>query len=136
MKHQRGDTIVEGLISLAILSIGVLGMVSMQGTMLATSADAQLRMEASFYAEQLVGYAQADPTNANCYAFVTPCSNSDASTMANNWLTEVQARLPGATTSAPSITYTASSGAFSVVVQWKHPSDDTVRNVSTATVLR
>jgi type IV pilus assembly protein PilV len=136
MNRQRGDSIIEGLIALAILSVGILGMIALQGTLVGVSADAQLRLEAAFYAEQLVGHAQADPANANCYALTTPCTNTDARTAATTWLTDVQNRLPGSTTAAPVVTFTPSSGQFSVVVQWQHPGDDTVRNVSTATVLR
>lgn len=136
MRHQRGDSVVEGLVALAILSIGLLGIIGVQGTLIGTSADAQLRMEASFYAEQLLGLVQADPVNANCYAFSSPCSNTDASASAYAWQTDLQARLPGAASAAPKVNYDPANGRFAVVVQWRHPADDTLRNVSSTTVLR
>lgn len=136
MTHQHGDTIVEGLVALAILSIGLLGIIGVQGTLIGTSADAQLRMEASFYAEQLLGLAIADAANANCYAFTSPCGNADASASATAWRAELQDRLPGAASAAPTVTYDAANGQFAVVVQWRHPSDDTVRSVASTTVLR
>lgn len=136
MNQQRGDSLVEGLVALAILSIGLLGITGLQGTLIGVSADAQLRMEAAFYTEQLLGLAQADPTNATCYAFATPCGNTDASTAATGWRTEVQGRLPGASAAAPVVNYDAATGRFAVTVQWQHPADDTVRNVSSSTVLR
>lgn len=133
---QRGISLIEGLVAVAILAIGVLAMTVLQATLVATSSNAQLRAEAAFYAEQIIGLASSDAANVGCYAFTTPCANGDATTAADAWLAEVQGRLPGANTLPPSVTYTAGTRQFTVVLQWQHPSDDTARNLTMTTVIR
>lgn len=138
IRGQRGVSLVEALVSLAILAIGVLATMNLQGTMVATSSGAQLRAEAAYYAEQIIGLATADAANAACYAFQSGCGSTVASDMAENWRDEVRAALPGATTTAlaPSVTWTSGTGQFTVVLQWRHPGDDVARNLTVTTALR
>jgi type IV pilus assembly protein PilV len=134
--RERGVSLVEGLIALAIFGIGVLALVSLQGTLVGTSSNAQYRAEAAYYAEQIIGFATADPANVGCYAFLTGCSSTLANAQAQAWLNEVQDRLPAADTLAPAITWTAGTRQFQVVLRWKAPADDTVRNLTVTTSIR
>lgn len=58
---QRGSTLLEGLISIAIFSIGLLGLAAFQLTAMQQGQQARYRAMASFYAEQLLSRIQADP---------------------------------------------------------------------------
>ena len=58
--HQSGFTMIEVLVSIMILSVGVLGMTSMQGIALASNRDALLRIEASQLTVDLIDRIEAN----------------------------------------------------------------------------
>jgi type IV pilus assembly protein PilV len=136
MTRARGFSLIEALIALAIFSFGLLGMAGLQANLINYSQNAQMRAEASFFAEQIIGFAVADPTNAGCYAFQETCANETASAAATAWRDQVTSSLPNADTLLPSVSFTTASGQFDVVIQWRHPSDETTRNYSVTTVVR
>lgn len=132
---QSGFSIVEALVSVVLFSFAVIGTAGLQSALIGYAQNSEYRAEAAFYAEQIVGLATVDVANAACYAGST-CGNPDAAAAAQTWLDDVQAALPGAADLAPEVTYTASSGDFSVTVYWRRPGDDTTRNVTLVTVVR
>jgi len=134
---QSGSAMVEGLTAVTVFSIGILGVIGLQTSVLENNAQAQLRAEASYLAEEVIGLATADAANASCYA-VNPtepsCANVFAQEAAAEWAARVQASLPGADEIQPSVTY-AVDGTFTVTIQWKRQSDNTWNNyVSTTNI--
>lgn len=69
---QRGIMLVEGLIAVLVLSVGVLGLVGLQASMIKATADAKYRAEASFVAQQRLGMLWADRDNLPAYAVDEP----------------------------------------------------------------
>ena len=45
-RYQHGGGLIEGLVSLVILSVGLLGMAGMQGTLIQESSESRTRMQA------------------------------------------------------------------------------------------
>lgn len=62
-KGEQGVVLLESLIAILIFSLGVLGIVGLQGTMIKNTSDAKYRSEASYIAQQKIGEMWADPTN-------------------------------------------------------------------------
>jgi type IV pilus assembly protein PilV len=134
-KSQSGSAIIEGLTALTIFSLGVLGLIGLQARVLENNANSQLRAEASYMSQELVGLATADYINAPCYT-VNPaaanCTDAAAAAAAADWAARVQAAFPGAAITAPSATY-AADGTFTVTIQWKRDNDDMWHNYVTTT---
>jgi Tfp pilus assembly protein PilV len=61
--RQRGAYLLEALIGILIFALGVLGIVGLQAASLRTTADTQLRAEAVFAANQLIGQMWTDDEN-------------------------------------------------------------------------
>ena len=108
--RQGGATILEILISILILSLGILALVGLQAKTLTAAHDAKYRVEATTYADQIIGVMWADRANlANYQTFAAPA--------AATWRTEVMNALPGSTT--PTIAVNGTQ--VSVTVNWRPP---------------
>lgn len=62
-KGEQGVVLLESLIAILIFSLGVLGIVGLQGTMIKNTSDAKYRSEASYIAQQTIGEMWADPSS-------------------------------------------------------------------------
>lgn len=145
---QSGVVLLEALIAILIFSLGVLGIVGLQATMLSGVADAKYRNEASFFANRLLGeMASADRSSAAAMAtFATNGTNYNA------WFNEIQNTnvaagllgLPGvtATVNAPTVTINSVNNAsgqparhdVTINVFWQAPGQPLHRHVVTASV--
>jgi type IV pilus assembly protein PilV len=115
LRQQRGATIFEILVSVLILSFGILALVGLQAKSLSAASDAKYRVEASNYADRIIGQMWADRNNlANYPTFAAP--------EAAAWRTQVMNSLPGATAPTISVTGTIATGVLvSVTVNWAPP---------------
>jgi len=126
VKQQAGASILEILVSILILSIAVLALGGLQAKSIAAASDAKYRVEATTYADQMIGTMWADRANLATYAtFAAPAAAA--------WRTQVTAALPGAAANAPTITVTPVSlvvpgvaapmngNLVSVTVRWAPP---------------
>lgn len=68
LHQQTGVVLLEVLISFLIFSLGILGLVGLQGTMVKNTTDAQYRSEATLLAQQRIGQMWADTCNLASYA--------------------------------------------------------------------
>ena len=60
IRQQGGATILEVLVSVLILSLGILALVGLQARSITAAGDAKYRVEATNYADQIVGQMWAD----------------------------------------------------------------------------
>jgi type IV pilus assembly protein PilV len=136
-RYQHGGGLIEGLVSLTILSVGMLGMAGMQGTLLQEGTENRARMQAGFLASSVLGMAAANPENVGCFivnsAQTVACTSPDAQTQAQDWATQVTAALPGAAGVPPVVAYDAASGQLTVTLRWQMRGDPTVHNFIAAT---
>lgn len=126
---QQGAAMLEALVSVLILSLGVLSLVGLQASMLKASSNAGYRAQASNLANQLVGQIWADATNIGNYAVSSgTCTNAvDACT---SWVSNVQAQLPSG-----SANVTVDGGNnVTVTVSWTLPGQDQNNYTMTTTV--
>lgn len=66
--NSRGFTLIEGLLAVLIFSVGILGIVTLQGNTVRMTTDAKYRMNASFLANNLVAKMWDDQANLGTYA--------------------------------------------------------------------
>lgn len=72
---QRGSSLLESLISIAIISFGVLGMLKFHSNMIDVTTTNGLKLESNMYLVSLSGYIDADSKNYKCYTY--PVLNND-----------------------------------------------------------
>jgi type IV pilus assembly protein PilV len=133
---QSGVMLLEALIGILIFSLGILAMVGMQAMGIKLATAARDRAEASNLANQLVGEMWLNRAALASYQY---SGSGPAPTALTNWIAQVNAALPNATTNPPIVTVGASSLGASVgtettvTLQWKSPSETQVhRFVMTA----
>ncbi len=136
-RYQKGGGLVEGLVSLTILSVGLLGMAGMQGNLIQESSESRARMQAGFLASSVLGMAAANPENVGCFivnsAQSVACTSPDAQAQAVGWTDQVNSVLPGSAGVPPSVAYDAVSGQLTVTLRWQMRGDATVHNFIAAT---
>jgi type IV pilus assembly protein PilV len=103
MTHSRqsGVMLLEALLGILLFTIGILGLISLQGSSIRNTTDARYRSEAAYLANQIVGRMWVDRTNLASYALTTATTcNVAATTSLQQWLCQVEATLPGITAAA------------------------------------
>ena len=111
---QDGVVLLEALIAILIFSLGVLGIIGLQATMIKSTSEAKYRSEASYLAQQRIGEMWATPTNLA--AFIENDVDISATSL-----------LPGA---KRTVTHTA-TGAYVVTITWQLPGE-AQRNFTTS----
>ena len=111
---QDGVVLLEALIAILIFSLGVLGIIGLQATMIKSTSEAKYRSEASYLAQQRIGEMWATPTNLA--AFIENDVDISATSL-----------LPGA---KRTVTQTA-TGAYVVTITWQLPGE-AQRNFTTS----
>ena len=131
--RQRGISMIDALIAIAVLSFGLIGMTRMQGRMVTASTDAQLRTTAVQLADELLNTVLVDTVNAACYTLpqAGACSSSAATARTTDWSTRVGTAMPGSVSKA--VTYNAANGQMTVSIGWtaRDSSDARLMNVVT-----
>ena len=135
--QQTGSAMIEGLTAVTIFSLGILGVIGLQASVLENNAQSQIRAEASYLAQEIIGVAMADAANAACYTLNPAsgvCTNPAAQAAAEDWQDRVLETLPASDLELPSVSLDA-DGTFTVTLQWKRQTDDTWNNyVSTTNI--
>jgi type IV pilus assembly protein PilV len=99
---QQGVVLLESLIAILIFSLGVLGIVGLQASMIKNTSDAKYRSDAAYIAQQRIGQMWADPGNLADYLE----DDTDISTL-----------LPSGTRTVE----LDASGQYVVTVTWQQP---------------
>ena len=131
---QSGVMLLEALIGILIFSVGILAMIGMQAMGIRLAADSRDRAEASNLASQLVGEMWLNRAALASYEYAGSGTPPPALT---DWVTRVDASLPGAAAHPPIVTVGAATwvpepGVASpgtqttVTLRWISPSDTTV----------
>src|SRR5687767_1458467 len=116
--RQSGFSLIEALVAIVIFSIGVLALIALQVTSVRQSSNAKYRSDAALLANQLIGQMwvsdRATPT--------LQANFNTGGTLYTQWVANVQAQLPGAAASAPTVAVSA-DGQVTVNVFWKAPNE-------------
>lgn len=117
-RNQSGIALIEALIAIFLFSLGILALVGLQAAMSKNVTQAQLRSEASFLANQLIGQMWVDQDNLPNYAMTEGAC--DAAEFANcmNWRAAVQQILPSG-----SANVTVDGTAVNISLNWELPSE-------------
>jgi type IV pilus assembly protein PilV len=127
--HQAaGFVLIEALISIAIFSFALIGLVGLQTASVAAATDAKYRSDASYLSTQIIGQIWSDRANIGNYNHRNtgaPCQPAGAATtnpIVLDWLAEVAATLPGAQSGVQTVAVGADN-SVTVVVCWKRAQD-------------
>ena len=132
-KRLRGGSLVDALLALLLFSVGMLALLRLLSSVLAESANAQYRNQASQLASALVARMwSGDRSVASLQARYGDVSADDYQA----WLATVQASLPG--TDAPALQPVVNIDAqrrVAVTLQWKAPSDRSAHQLQVQAVI-
>lgn len=132
----RGFALFDALISMAILSFGLLAMTRLQTRLLAQTNEAQSRQQATQLAAEQLSTVLVDVRNAACYTLpqTGTCANSSAITNTSSWAGRVAATLPG--TVATGITLDNTTGLMTLTINWTGKSTGDTRTFQAVTDVR
>lgn len=123
-----GFVLIEALVSIAIFSFALIGLVGLQSASVAAATDAKYRSDASNLSSEIIGQIWSDRTNILNYNHRntgTPCAPGGAATTnpaVLNWLAEVTATLPGAASTLQTLAI-GPDNTVTVVLCWKRTQD-------------
>ena len=84
---QAGSSLLEALVAIVLFSVGLIGLISVQGRAVSLSADAKYRADAAFLANQIAGQMQSDTSTLSSI-------NEESSTTLSAWQADVAQALP------------------------------------------
>jgi type IV pilus assembly protein PilV len=132
MQRPNGFTLVEVLVAMTILSIGLLGLASLQGTSLKFNASATYRSQATNLAYSIIDAMRANRTialitvaannpyivdrlltPASCPTSVTTLTGTLAQQDIDNWINTLACSFPSGTGSIQ-----VSGGIVTITIQW------------------
>jgi type IV pilus assembly protein PilV len=114
----RGLGLLDAMIALTILSFGLLALTGLQSRTIARGTEAQSRLLASQFNDELLSRVLVDVANAHCYTLpqVGNCTSPGALASTTAWATTVAAALPPPV--SISSTLDAATGQLSVLITW------------------
>lgn len=130
---QRGVMLLEALVSIAIFSIGVLGLIGLQSAAIKNANDARQRAAAAFYANQIVGQMWSDASNLASYQHnpgghpsTDACSftgEASANAQVTGWVDAVKRDLAGAAVAGRQQITVGAGNVINVTLCWKNPEE-------------
>ena len=108
---QQGVVLIEAMIAILIFSVGVLGIVGMQASMVKNTSDAKYRADAAYIAQQNIGLI-----------WTNPALQADPTTIPSN----ISNLLPNGTLSV-----TRFGDEFTITVRWQQPGETEWHNFTT-----
>ena len=151
--HQRGIVLIDAMVAILIFSVGILGLVALQGSAIEMTGGAQYRINAAMLADHVIAQMWAsDPKQLK--TLFEGSGGSDGSSGGTSYIawakrldctssTPDNSCLPGAKANPPSIDVVeqdiSSSGntqyQVTVTVYWKAPSDSTKHKYVSVTAI-
>lgn len=138
--------LIEALTSIAIFSIGILGLIGLQSAAIKNAGEARQRAVAAFYANQIIGQMWADPAanlsgyrhNPENQTSGSPCGFAGAASLNANvvsWISAMQEELNGLTSSNVQIKV-GGTNIVNVTLCWKNPEEEALHWFTTAAQIR
>jgi type IV pilus assembly protein PilV len=134
LRTQRGVSLIDAMIALAILAFGLLGVASLQARATKLSTDGVLRVQASRLGDELLSLAVVDRANAACYVLptaATGCTSTVSRTAATDWSTRALATMPAGASAASALS--DSNRQLTVTITWPDRSNGETRTVGMTT---
>jgi type IV pilus assembly protein PilV len=135
--RQSGMTLVEVLVTLVIVSVGLLGIAALQLTTLKGNQEAYVRSQASMLASYIIDRIRANQQGfvAGNYDNIAMGGTGTAGTTAGadltRWQAEIDRLLPGgAAVSGGSITRIAGTPTITITLQWSERGDRTLQEAA------
>ena len=133
--RQAGDSLIEILVAITLLSIGLLGVAGMIANGLKNGNTAYYRSQATYLAHDILDRMRANLpserttrlTQAGYYA-VALNGTCGASGLANSECTEWRQQIAAALPSGKGAVTVDNSGVVTVTIQWNSPADTFVTN--------
>ena len=131
-----GVGLFDALVSLAILSFGMLAMTRFQGRMVAQTTESQSRLVATQLAAEHLSTVLVDVGNAACYTRpqLGACANAGAITRTAVWASDVASKLPGTVTSVAALD--GATGRMTLTIGWTGKDTGDARTQTTVTDVR
>ena len=135
-RHVRGFGLFDALISMAILSFGLLAMTRFQTRVLAQSTEAQSRQVATQLAAEQLSTVLVDVHNAACYTKpqAGACANATAIANTTLWANRVAQALPGTVTTGA--TLDNATGRMTLTITWVGKNSGDTRTFQAVTDVR
>jgi type IV pilus assembly protein PilV len=122
-RSQRGATLIEGLVAITIFSLGILAVIGMMTTHMATAGDARYRMEAVQFADSIMADMRVKYANSDNATRATNFSGPSGTDFLL-WTDRIKSTLPHAGIDDGEQLAIAFAGeAVTVTVQWRAPAD-------------
>jgi type IV pilus assembly protein PilV len=118
---QRGATLIEGLVAITIFSLGILAVIGMMTTHMATAGDARYRMDAVQFAESILADMRVSDAATRSADFSGP-----SGARYTEWLERIEAeKLPfaGVDEETPQLDIAIVDKNVTVTVLWRAPTD-------------
>ncbi len=122
LRIQKGAVLLESLISVLILSFGILALIGLQAVMVKATSASEYRANAIFIAQQQLGVMWANPATLNAYVE----TNADISDQLPNGKRTVAVTMP-AVAGDP-------IREVSVTITWQAPKEDMHTYTTTARI--
>ena len=122
VREQAGISLIEGLISIALFSFGVLAIMGMQAQSIKHVGESKYRIDASFLANQLVGQMWTDRANLASYANAAYAPRAV-------WEQSIDSVLPSADG-----TVVVNANQVTITVTWQAPGQSQHRYVAIADI--
>lgn len=124
-RSQRGIVLLDALIAIVIFSIGILGMVSLQGAAVKLAGDAQYRTNAAMLADQIITQMwTGNVTSAADLAAAYAGSGGTGGTKYTDWLNTINCAAANPSTNClPGVTATANAPVITIVPNPAYPKD-------------
>ena len=131
--HQRGSSLLEGLLAILLFSIGLLSLLMLLSATLIESSNARYRIEASLLISDLVSHMWIGDHSLN--GLKTRFADTTSKDY-QSWFTSVSNRLPGvsAKLNAPQITIDNARNV-TVNIRWQVPGDSTSHQMIVQTLI-
>ena len=128
----RGFSMIESLVSMSMLGFGLLELVSFEGRLIGQGTEAQHRMTATLFADELLNTMLVDVDHAACYTLPQngACSSEDARARAADWQARAVAALPGTPKASSRIDAATARMTVTLTWQFKPTSEPRMHEVS------
>lgn len=141
IQRQKGSFVLEAIIAILIFSMGLIGLIALQGTATATSTDTRYRIEANQFANRIISSIQANAVRtgetqfrASIDAFghnqtgdqCTFSGTASAHPIVTTWLNDLSAassagRLPDADAQIRVTWGTGTANQVRIIICWQQP---------------